>query len=184
MAGTTPNRLYPYPTSGDAFDIPGDIERLAEALDVDMQLLFDSTIQRPFAKVSWRSATNQTFVPDQATEVQFDYVDFDPRGLWSPTTPTRLVPDSAGLWGVWGAFEAPAAPVNVQDLFLRANGADLIRSGQNANGSLSSEMITLFGLAFMDGIDDYFTMTYQPLGGSQNFKTRHMSLACFRLTNT
>lgn len=182
MAGTTPNRLYPYPTSTDAFDVPGDIERLARAVDTDVQLLDDSIIQRPFAKVSWRSAANQSFVPDQATECQFDYVDFDPRGIWSPTRPTRLVPDSPGLWGVWGAFEAPASFVNVQDLFLRANGADLIRSGQNANGSTATLMITLFGLAFMDGIDDYFTMTYQPLGGSSTFRSRHMSLACFRLT--
>jgi hypothetical protein len=182
MPGTTPNRGYPYATATDPFDVPGDLQRLAEAVDVDMQLLDDSIIQRPFAKVSWRSATKQVFVPDQPTECQYDYVDFDPRGIWSPTRPTRLVPTLPGLWGVWGAFEDPAGQASVHDLFLRANGADLIRSGQHSNGSTSGQMITLFGLAFLDGIDDYFTMTYQPLGGTENFKSRHTSLACFRLT--
>jgi len=36
MPGATANRAYPYPLGADPIDIAGDIQRLADAVDVDM----------------------------------------------------------------------------------------------------------------------------------------------------
>lgn len=37
MPSTTANRAYPYPVAGDAVDIPGDMQRLASAIDTDVK---------------------------------------------------------------------------------------------------------------------------------------------------
>lgn len=36
MAGSTTNRHYPFPTTGDPVDIPGDVKKLATAIDTDV----------------------------------------------------------------------------------------------------------------------------------------------------
>ena len=36
MAGSTVNRHYPFPTTGDPVDIPGDVKKLATAIDTDV----------------------------------------------------------------------------------------------------------------------------------------------------
>lgn len=36
MAGSTTNRNYPFPTTGDPVDIPGDVKKLATAIDTDV----------------------------------------------------------------------------------------------------------------------------------------------------
>ena len=36
MPATTPNRNYPYPVDADTIDVTGDIQRLAEAVDLDI----------------------------------------------------------------------------------------------------------------------------------------------------
>lgn len=36
MAGSTPSRSYPFPTTGDPVDIPGDVKKLATAIDADV----------------------------------------------------------------------------------------------------------------------------------------------------
>lgn len=36
MAGSTTNRNYPFPTTGDPVDIPGDVKKLATAIDADV----------------------------------------------------------------------------------------------------------------------------------------------------
>ena len=49
MAGTTASRAYPYPSPGDAVDIPGDMQRLASAVDADVKSVkstADSASQR------------------------------------------------------------------------------------------------------------------------------------------
>ncbi|MDU5415588.1 MAG: hypothetical protein E6128_01675 [Cutibacterium avidum] len=39
MAGSTPNRSYPFPTTGDPVDIPGDVKKLATAIDTDVAVI-------------------------------------------------------------------------------------------------------------------------------------------------
>lgn len=36
MAGSTTNRHYPFPATGDPVDIPGDVKKLATAIDTDV----------------------------------------------------------------------------------------------------------------------------------------------------
>ena len=184
MSGTTPNRGYPYPTSGDTFDVPGDIQRLAEAIDLDMENLDNSLVQRPFALVSWQGAS-QTFPADQTTEAEFNFVHADNAGISNLSQqPTRLTPTSPGLWAVWGAVRTPVAQSNIRDLFLRVNGGDLTRQNFHVNESTQSQgMMTACAMAFMDGVSDYFTMTFNPAGGLDDYRISIKRMACFRLTN-
>ncbi len=39
MAGSTSNRSYPFPTTGDPVDIPGDVKKLATAIDTDVAVI-------------------------------------------------------------------------------------------------------------------------------------------------
>lgn len=186
MVAFTPNRAYPYSTPTDPADVPAAIQALAESIDVDMQLLDDSIVQRPFAVVSARSATSQVFPADQVTECEFDFVDFDNAGISNLSTqPTRLRPTSAGLWAVWASFADPTSQAALHDLNLRVNGGDLVRASTN-NNTIGEpfQAITAVGMAFMDGATDYFTVTYQPLGGLSDFRTKQREFACWRLTNT
>ena len=50
MPATTPNRLYPYPLPGDPTDVPGDLQRLAEAIDDDVCALQSGFSARPVAR--------------------------------------------------------------------------------------------------------------------------------------
>jgi hypothetical protein len=185
MAGTTPNRGYPYPTSGDSFDVPRDIQALAEAIDLDMQNLDTSLVQRPIAVVSSRSTTPQIFPADQVTEARFDFVFIDTAGISNLTNfPTRLTPTSAGLWMVWGELEVPNAQSEIQDLFLRFNGGDLTRQMFHVNSALGPKMLVASAMAFCDGIDDYFTMTFEPDGGLDDYRISIKRMGCLRLTNT
>lgn len=185
MPGTTPNRGYPYPLPADPFDPAGDIQRLAEAIDLDVLALDNTIVQRPIAVVS--SRVSQTFPADVITECEFDFLDIDTAGITNLSVqPTRLTPTSAGLWLAWATFADPVAQATLHDLNLRVNGGDLIRSGIHLNNSFgeSEQALTLVGMSFMDGIDDYFTVTYQPLGGLSDFRTKNRQFACARLTNT
>lgn len=187
MVAFTPNRGYPYSQPTDPFDVPGALQAFAEAVDLDMQLLDDSIIQRPLAVVSYRSSSNQVFPADVATECEFDFVDIDTDAISNLSVePTRLTPTSAGLWGVWGAFEVPVSQASLHDVTVRVNGSDLVRSGMHINNSIgeSAQMQALVGMSFMDGVDDYFTMTFSPTGGLEDFRTKNIQFSCFRLTNT
>lgn len=185
MAGTTANRGYPYPTSGDRGDVPAAIQALAEAIDTDMQDLDDSIVRRPIAMVSSRTSTAQVFPADVVTEATFDFVHVDSAGISDLAAfPTRLTPTSAGLWCVWGAIEGPASPLRLKDQFLRVNGGDLTRQGFHINATPGTTMLTCSAMAFMDGVDDYFTMTFEPDQASDDFRIRIKRMGCFRLTNT
>lgn len=185
MPGTTPNRGYPYPLTTDSFDIPRDLQALAEAIDLDVENLDNSVVQRPFALVSWQGPS-QVFPADQVTEAEFNFVHADTDGIANLTQqPTRLTPTSAGLWAVWGAIRTPVAQSNVRDLFLRVNGGDLTRQNFHVNEATQSQyMMTICGMSFMDGIDDYFTMTFDPIGGLDDYRISIKRMACFRLTST
>lgn len=183
MPGTTPNRGYPYPVTGDPFDVPGDIQRLAEAIDLDMEDLDNRLIQRPMALVSWQG-TSQLFPADQVTEAEFNFVHVDTAGISNLSQePTRLTPTSSGLWAVWGAIRTPVAQSDVRDLFLRVNGGDLTRQNFHVNEATQSQyMMTICAMAFMDGVGDYFTMTFNPTGGLDDYRISVKRMACFQLT--
>ena len=185
MVAFTPNRGYPYSQPTDPNDIPGAIQDLAEAIDLDMQALDNTIIRRPFAKVSSRSTTRQVFPADQATECTFDFVDADTAAISNLTNfPTRLTPTSPGLWLLWGAIETPDSQSRTRDLFLRVNGADLTRQNFHVNDPTGGQMtMSITGMWVMNGTTDYFTMTFEPDRGLDDYKIHNKQMACFRLTD-
>lgn len=187
MVAFTPNRGYPYSQGTDPADVAGAIQSLAEAIDVDMQLLDNSITQRPFAAVRSVSATKQIFPSETLTEATYDFVEADTAAISNLTNfPTRLTPTSAGFWLVWGAIEVPLAQSRTKDVFLRRNGADITRYEQHINDPTGTggQMMTLAAMAFMNGTTDYFTMTFEPDQASSDYKIGNKRLASARLTNT
>lgn len=187
MVAFTANRGYPYSQGTDPADVAGAIQALAEAIDVDMQLLENSIAQRPFAAVRSVSVTKQIFPSETLTEATYDFVEADTAAISNLTNfPTRLTPTSAGFWLVWGAIEVPLAQSRTKDVFLRRNGADITRYEQHINDPTGTggQMMTLAAMAFMNGITDYFTMTFEPDQATSDYKIGNKRLAAARLTNT
>lgn len=85
MPANTPNRLYPYPLPADPTDIPGDMQRLAEAIDDDVCQLTADVHGRPAARFrgtgTYASPTPAFPVNGPPTpytaRVPFDVVDFN-----------------------------------------------------------------------------------------------------------
>lgn len=192
MVAFTPNRGYPYSTPTDPADIPAAIQSLAEAIDLDMQALDDSITGRPLAQVSWSApvGTYQLFPANQTTECEFNFVEADNADISDLSAqPSRLTPTSAGLWLVWGSIGVPNGAgtlgTSIRDIFIRMNGIDLTRSGYESMDPTSAiRGMTLAGMAVMDGVDDYFTMTLTPNGALDDLKVRLLKFACMRITNT
>lgn len=188
MVAFTPNRAYPYSTPTDPADIPAALQALAESVDLDMQDLNNTLTRRPFCKVRSDTSVRQVFPADTVnTELEFDFVEFDSAGISNLSVePTRLTPTSPGFWMVWAAIEAPLAPVDLKDFVLRFNGGDLTRYGQTTNTPTIAvgQMMTMAAMAFMDGVNDYFTATFNPTVAFQDFKIRNKQMACFRLTSS
>lgn len=185
MVANTPNRGYPYPTSGDPGRVAAAIQAFAEAVDTDMQNLDDSILRRPIAMVSYRSTTPQIFPADVVTDATYDFVHVDTAGISNLAAfPTRLTPTSPGLWMCWGSIEGPASVMRSKDQFIRVNGGDLNRQSFHVNSIVGTTMLSTCGMAFMDGVDDYFTMSFEPDQASDDFRIKVKRLGCFRLTNT
>lgn len=192
MTAFTPNRGYPYSTAGDPADIPAAVQALAEAIDLDVQSLVDSVNPRPFAYVSSNVPfpEAQLFPASVNTEAEFNFVEADNAGISDLSAfPTRLTPTSPGLWMVWGSItvNAGASTLNtsVKDVFLRVNGNDFMRNSflaQDPSGALTQ--MTLTGISFMDGVDDYFTLTMNPQNFLTDMRIRIKKMACFRLTTS
>lgn len=78
MPATTPNRAYPYPLPADPTDIPGDLQRLAEAIDTDLCDLTANIPARPAIRIRGTEAiAASTFDPlNTGEELPFDTIDF------------------------------------------------------------------------------------------------------------
>ena len=79
MPANTPNRLYPYPVPADTTDIPGDLQRLAEAVDADLCDLTANIPVRPALRIRGTDAiAASTFDPlNTGEELPFDTIDFN-----------------------------------------------------------------------------------------------------------
>jgi hypothetical protein len=184
MPAFTSNRNYPYSLQTDPADIPQAIEDLARAVDLDIDALSSAVAPRPFAKVSSKSTVKQQFPAGMITELTFDFLDYDNAGISDLSTrPTRLTPTSPGVWMVWASIELPAFLAASYDFLVRVNGTDIGRSNTHLG---RIQTITLASMSFMDGVDDYFTATFQPVpggGGGEDARIGNKSMACFKLTS-
>lgn len=79
MVAFTPNRGYPYSQPADPVDIPGDLQRLAEAVDTDVAALTANIPLRPAIRFRGTDAIAAvTFTPlNPGEELPFDFVSFD-----------------------------------------------------------------------------------------------------------
>lgn len=135
MPGTTPNRLYPYPTPGDPNDVPGDLQRLAEAIDDDVCGIEATLGGRPVARFRGTGtyASPSTSAPlspppsDTFYRVPFDTEDFNTAGLvlQSQEVGNRLIfPTRVGFYFVISTVQVPpltvaGATVNYMGLQIR-----------------------------------------------------------------
>lgn len=110
MPLTTPNRLYPYPIPLDPTDIPGDMQRLAEAIDADVCALQNGLTGRPVARFrgttpftsesTARANVNAPAAPYD-DRIPFDTTDFNTANviMTSPDVGQRLIfPDDPGFY--------------------------------------------------------------------------------------
>lgn len=90
MPATTPNRSYPYPVPTDETDVPGDIQRLAEAVNDDVTANVVPAIgQRAMAKV--RGSTPQTFDAGPTQRVIFDITRLDTDNMTDPVNQPGII---------------------------------------------------------------------------------------------
>lgn len=125
MPANTPNRGYPYSLPADAVDIPGDIQRLAEAIDTDLATLTATIPTRPAMRLRGTDAfltSTDTAVVGDGTSLPFDTEDFNTGitytqqtnalGAASPTRSVRLT--QPGIYFVMGtvAYPRPTSGTN------------------------------------------------------------------------
>lgn len=109
MPANTPNRGYPYPTPSDVTDIPGDLQRLAEAIDDDVCALGNNLVGRPVARFRGtgpfpsESPTHPVNSPPTpfADRIPFNVTDFNTANvtMMSPDVGQRLIfPEDPGFY--------------------------------------------------------------------------------------
>lgn len=110
MPATTVNRDYPYPLPTDPTDVPGDLQRLAEAIDADVCALQDGLTGRPVARFRGTApftseSTARANVNAPATpyddRIPFDTEDFNTANVIMTSTDVgnRLIfPDDPGFY--------------------------------------------------------------------------------------
>lgn len=135
MPATTPNRLYPYPTNADPTDVPGDLQRLAEAIDADVCTIEASLSGRPVSRFRGTGsfASPSTSAPlspppsDSFYRVPWNATDFNTANvvMQSQEVGNRLLfPDDPGYYYVVATVYVPpmtisGATVNYMGLQIR-----------------------------------------------------------------
>lgn len=184
MTGFTPSRNYPYSQPTDNTDVPGDIQALAEAIDLDMAALMATVLPRRTARVRSLSTVKQFFPASTQTECEYDFIDVDNAGIVDlGNFPSRLTPTSPGLWFFWGAIEVPNAIANGDELMIRKNGLELTRYTPHDDDPLGETVMrTIATVGTANGTTDYFTMTFNPIAAVNEYRISNKHFACFRLT--
>lgn len=184
MVAFTPNRNYPYSQTTDPADVAGAIEDLARAIDLDVQARYDSVLPRRTARVRHLSTSRQFFPASTQTECDYDFVDVDNAGIVDlGSEPTRLTPTAGGLWCFWGAIEVPNSFANGYELMIRKNGGELTRYTPHDSDPIGETVMrTISSVAPANGTTDYFTMTFNPIAASSEFRISNKHFGCFQLT--
>ncbi|HKY45028.1 MAG TPA: hypothetical protein VJM50_18200 [Pyrinomonadaceae bacterium] len=191
MPATTPNRLYPYPLGGDPTDVPGDLQRLAEAIDDDVCALQNGLTGRPVARfrgtgpyVSESTARANVNAPATPYEdrIPFNVTDFNTANviMTSPDVGQRLIfPDDPGFYFALVTLYVPVftiagATVNYMGLQVRrgdfTNPTSLVPAPRLAGSSHNVPVdafdrnvrVMSLGLAcFMNGTTDAFSVEFR-----------------------
>lgn len=191
MPATTPNRAYPYPLLGDPTDVPGDLQRLAEAIDDDVCQLGLELDGRPVSRFRGTGpfasfSTNRPNVNAPATpyddRIPFNVEDFNLANvtMMSPDVGQRMLfPNDPGFYFVHVMLYVPAftiagATVNYMGLQVRRGDftipTSLIPAPRLAGAShnvpvdandRNVRLMTLSLGAFMNGTTDAFSVEFR-----------------------
>jgi hypothetical protein len=189
MPATTPNRLYPYPTNADPVDVPGDLQRLAEAIDADVCAIEAGLTGRPVARFrgtgSFGSPSTSAPLSPPPTDtfyrVPFNVVDFNTANITmqSQEIGNRLLfPEDPGFYFAIATVYVPpmtvsGATVNYMGLQIRkgdigtpTNLAGRV-SGSSHNVPVSSaddrgvRLMSVSAGIFMNGTSDAFCVEWR-----------------------
>lgn len=181
----TPNRLYPYPAPADPVDVNGDIQELAEAIDLDLETRDVVIQQRPYAKI--RGATVQETPPNQTNIMRFDIEDLDTDDMVDLTVDRYSITiKTAGFYWVWGRLrmyrETPLNTVNV--LFITRNGitSTISRTHTMPPVGTTPYYDQTFGSCAPFVVGDVVQLWYIHAAGTIQ-SSRFRDLAAFRIAN-
>ena len=132
MPALTPNRGYPYPVATDDNDVPGDLQRFAEAVDADLFTLVNAIPLRPAVRFRGTdpvaAVTFQPLNPGQT--LSFDLVDFDTGLPYTVTTVedggTFIRPQLQGFYYIMGTVAVPRPTSGVNRNSLEVSLKNLI----------------------------------------------------------
>lgn len=186
MPLNTPNRFYPYPTPSDATDVPGDLQRLAEAFDTDICALQAAVANRPAARFrgtgSYASPSPTHPVNSPPTpftdRIPFNVEDFNTANIvmMSASVGYRLIwPQDPGFYFALVTVSVPqltlAATTDYLGLQVRrgdgTNPTSLVPAPRlagtsNPVGSGAQGRILSLGLGvFMNGTTDAFSVEFR-----------------------
>lgn len=191
MPLNTPNRLYPYPIPADPTDIPGDLQRLAEAIDDDVCALQNGLTGRPVARfrgtgpfISESTARANVNAPATPYDdrIPFNVTDFNTANviMTSPDVGQRLIfPDDPGFYFALVTVYVPVftiagATVSYMGLQVRrgdfTNPTSLVPAPRLAGSSHNVPVdafdrnvrVMSLGLgAFMNGTTDAFSVEFR-----------------------
>lgn len=172
--GTTANRLYPYPDPTDPADMPGALQALAEAVDIDVQALVDSLTPVPLCIVS--GDDSQSTVPGFAGNLSYDTVNFDSDNIADLGADNAgLTPPTAGLYFVHGSARVPDVTTRLE-MFLRVgpgSGTDFGRMLHQGNAPATPRLF-VSGLVSLSGTDRVRVTFEQNTGSVQNIFSRRL----------
>lgn len=189
MPGTTPNRLYPYPLNSEPVDVPGDLERLAVAIDADVCAIRDGLTGRPVARFRGTGtfaspSTSAALSPpptDSFFRVPFDTADFNTANvtMQSQEVGNRLLfPEDPGFYLAVATVYVPpmtvaGATVNYMGLQIRRGNISIPTAlaarvaGSSHNLPVSSaddrgvRLMAVSTGVFMNGTTDAFTVEWR-----------------------
>jgi len=203
MPGATPNRAYPYPVPADTTDIPGDIQRLAEAVDADLCDLTANIPLRPAVRLRGTNATVcATLDPlNTGEELSFDIEDFNTGLTYLVSQGTvvnegfvfRIRPQLAGFYQAVGTVAIPRPTTgtsrNMLAVSILKNSITAVRNSNHLQPSASDGIRT--GSArtgiHMNGTTDYLSLKFSSsvaAGGLDAYTVTERTLTLVRMSPT
>lgn len=159
------SRGYPYSLPTDPADIPGAIQDLAGAVDVDVEARADSIHPRPTFRLSSTSTVRfTTTVPGSFNNrfLPFEIQDVIVGGAILPLqgSTTRIVPQLPGFWWFHGSMAIPRAGATQMDMIgltMQTNSQVLARNSTHLAPPLAdvNNLLSVSAGSFFNGTTDY-----------------------------